>query len=146
MVSKKSAKTVGRPTKFDPKYIDELFEHMERGGSYKSFAGRIRVCFKTLYNWEAFPEWANAKEIGEAMKLYHDEQLLISGAKGEIENFNAASAIFTMKAQHGWTDRIEVKGHVVVESWEQYLLRLKKEQGEAIEVEATPLLGEDHHD
>jgi hypothetical protein len=143
----KSDNPVGKPTKYKEEYCEALINHMAQGFSYKSFAGVIRVHRSIMNDWEErYPEWEEAKDIGRSLSLLFAERLLLSGAQGEIENFSAASAIFNLKAQHAWTDRVEITGHVVHETWEQYLARIKNVQNEAIETTATALIGEDHQD
>jgi hypothetical protein len=147
MANAKTGRSVGQPTKYKPEYCAKLIEHMASGLGYLSFAGVIRVHQSIMYDWEKeHGEWADAKNIGQSCKLLHDEKLLLSGIKGEIEGFSAGAMVFTMKAQHGWKDRLEVSGHVVNESYEQYLARIKGEQSDVIETSGTLLLGEDHQD
>lgn len=61
---------VGRPSEYDPKYCDQLIDHMKQGGNFKSFAGKLRHTEQTLYNWSAaHPEFLESKKIGEGMSL-----------------------------------------------------------------------------
>lgn len=70
----------GQPTAYDPKFCDDLVEHMGKGLSFESFAGKCNVCFKTLYNWAKLnPEFLQAKADGEAKGL---ETLESAGAAG----------------------------------------------------------------
>lgn len=142
----KTGRAVGQPTKYRPEYCEKLIEHMASGLTYNSFAGVVRVARSSIYDWEkVHPEWVEAKEIGQSCKLLHDEQLLLSGIKGEIEGFNAGALIFVFKAHHGWKDRVDISGHVTHESVEQYIAR-KRHEGRSIETTSTPLMGEDHED
>lgn len=69
--------TLGEPTvtvqksrkiKFKPEFCDQLIAHMERGYTYRSFAGLIGVGETTLYKWERDdqPGWKEAKNIAQA--------------------------------------------------------------------------------
>lgn len=60
-----------------------LIEHMSNGYLYESFAGALHICWDTLYHWEQrFPEFVEAKNIGIAEGLRHDEMLLEAGIRG----------------------------------------------------------------
>ncbi len=65
----------GRPSEFKPEYCEQLIDHMAGGLSFESFAGTIRKCAKTLYNWlENHPEFLHAKEVGvEASRLWWEK-------------------------------------------------------------------------
>lgn len=111
----------GQPTKYKVQYCEELIEHMARGYSYTSFAGKIRVDEKTLFNWEKENEaWATAKEIAFSACQYYWEQQGIDGlyakSSEEVDGISgkvtrtqtsAVSApvwIFNMKVRFGWND------------------------------------------
>ena len=95
----------GRPEEYKPEYCELLIQHSEEGFSFESFAGRIGVTPKTIYNWEQkYPEFLQAKTIAKQKMLYADEQVLNAGAKGLIENYHGASQVFKMKAVHKWRD------------------------------------------
>jgi len=102
--------SVGRPTKYDPKFCKKLIEHMKKGFSYRSFAGVIGVCFDTLYEWEkVHKEFSYAKKIGRGKGLHAYESLILKAAKGEIENFNSTAAVWFGKNVYNWRDKSEVK-------------------------------------
>lgn len=99
----------GRPTAYKPEYCEMLLQHCEEGYTFEAFAGRLRVCTQTLYNWEKeHPEFLEAKKAALNVMLYSDQIVLNHGAKGLIENYNAASQIFKMKAVHKWSDKQEI--------------------------------------
>lgn len=119
-MSKKDKHPGGRPSDYDEKYCQMLIDHMERGLSFESFAGKIRKAKQTLYNWiEAHPEFLDAKKIGESCSLLRWEETGIKGLS-EIEHkddegktimkekLNATVWIFNMKNRFGWRDRTEV--------------------------------------
>ena len=77
----------GRPTDYEPEYCKQLMEHMQDGYSYESFAGKVAVSFKTLYNWEkAHPEFLQSKEIGRAMQLMYWEDKVKDSLPAGIAN------------------------------------------------------------
>lgn len=99
----------GRPTAYKPEYCQMLIDHCAEGYSFESFAGRINVCSNTLTNWcKDYPDFFRAKNQAKQKMLFIDEQTLNYGAKGLIENYNAASQIFKMKAVHKWSDKQEI--------------------------------------
>ena len=100
-------------TKYKKEYCEMLLSHMEEGLSFKSFAGVIRASRATLYNWaEKYPEFEEAKEIGDSLSLLWWEKLGVDAAKGNIEGFNSASWIFNMKNRHDWRDRKDVSADI----------------------------------
>lgn len=104
----------GAPTKYRPKYCDMLIAHMSRGsGSYLSFAGKIDVCYDTLYEWEkVHPAFSDAKKRGLAKNLLHWEEVGYEGMKNsggkDQPTFNSTMWIFNMKNRHKWSDNKEV--------------------------------------
>jgi hypothetical protein len=100
---------MGRPPKYKPEYCQLLLDHMESGLSYLSFAGKVRVAFKTLFEWEKdYPEFKEAKEQGMALSLLWDEDLLNRGTNGKVRGYNAASHKWKMTNRYKWSDRTEV--------------------------------------
>lgn len=101
----------GRPTKYDPKYCQELIEHMKEGYSYESFAGRLGVARSTLYEWEKHhPEFSDTKKTAIELSLYHWEKVGKEGMfmGGKDNPFQASIWVFNMKNRFGWADRKEV--------------------------------------
>lgn len=112
------AKT-GRPTKYDPIYCEMLIRHMEGGLSYESFAGSIRVCRTTLYEWEEHhPEFSYAKSVGRELERLFWEKAGIDGLYNETikdgdgmtitKSINSAVWIFNCKNRLGWRDKQDV--------------------------------------
>jgi hypothetical protein len=100
----------GRPTEYEKEYCEMLIEHMANGLSYESFAGKLRVCRDTLYNWEKlFPEFSYSKKVGKEASLLKWEELGLAGVEGKIEKFNAPTYIFTMKNRFDWRDKTETE-------------------------------------
>lgn len=58
---------VGRPSKYDPSYCNQIIEHMRDGASVLSFAAEIGVSRATINVWaEAHPEFLEALNAGKA--------------------------------------------------------------------------------
>lgn len=75
----------GRPSKYFPEYCQYLIEHMSSGYTYESFAGKIGITFKTMYNWEKeYPDFLHAKEHGHACRLLFYDMLLVAKATGAV--------------------------------------------------------------
>lgn len=96
----------GRPTSYDPAFVDEVVPFMGQGYSITAFAGHIGVARQTLYNWmEAHPDFLDAIKRGEAASAVWWENCLRQNAMtGEG---NATAAIFGLKnrATEDWRDR-----------------------------------------
>jgi len=107
----------GRPTKYDPKYCEELIEFMSQGFSYEAFAGHLTVAISTLYEWEgANPDFSEAKKLAFAKNRIFWEAKGVEGLKNEsgpgAVNLNSTVWIFNMKNRFGWRDRTEHSGEV----------------------------------
>lgn len=99
----------GRPTKYDPKYCDEIITFLEEGYSVTAWAGSIRVARSTVYKWaEEHPEFSDALNIAQAVSaLWWEDRLRENAEKGEG---NATAAIFGLKnrAADDWRDKREL--------------------------------------
>ena len=106
----------GQPTAYKPEYCQMLIDHMSEGFSYESFAGKIDVARKTIYNWERdFPEFLHAKEIGfdksrifwENLGVKHilNESESSPGVGSSSRSLNSSVWIFNMKNRFQWRDR-----------------------------------------
>ena len=104
MVDKKKKK-LGRPERYKKEYCEQLIEHMAKGFSYESFAGKLGVCRDTLYEWEKRHQiFFDSKKKGKAQMLLMLEDIGMQGMTGKINGFNASTYIFTMKNKCNWTD------------------------------------------
>jgi len=107
----------GRPTEYKREYCEMLIQHMSKGYSYTSFAGRIGVSFKTLYNWEGvYEEFLQAKRIGEAAELLKWEELTLehvisrseaNGKNRRSTSLNAGVWHSNMRNRFRWRDRVK---------------------------------------
>jgi hypothetical protein len=84
----------GRPTKYDPKYCEEVIEYMGRGFSKTAFAGRIGIARNTLLNWaDENPEFLRAIKIGESSRTGALEEQMLSEDLGP----RVTARIFALK-------------------------------------------------
>ena len=122
---------VGRPTKYDPKYCDELIKffniepHFEtpvvttyKDGTTKeevklipsdlptlaSFASSIGVHRDTIHQWAT-----EHKEFSDTIKEAKEHQERILVTNGLIGLYQGAFAIFTAKNVIGWKDKTEIE-------------------------------------
>lgn len=70
----------GRPTKYHPKYCQQLIDHMSQGLAIESFAAKLNVSIPTVYEWrKVHKEFSNAFEIGKAKSFAVWEKIGMSG-------------------------------------------------------------------
>lgn len=113
----------GRPTLYDPKYCDEVVEHMKEGLSFESFAGKIGVSKQTIYDWkDKNPEFLDAVGRGlEACRLFWEKkgiEHLIYDPKGEQINSQIWSLNIRNRFPKEWSDKqqVEHSGQVGLEN------------------------------
>lgn len=59
----------GRPSKYDPKYCEEVVKVMGTGLSLTAFAGHIGTCRDTINEWRSVhPEFSDACRKGQAKR------------------------------------------------------------------------------
>ena len=101
---------LGRPSKYQPQYGDQLIEHMRQGFSFESFGAIIGSHRDTLYEWAKVHEpFSDAKKraVGEGLLFY--EKVGLAGMTGKLKGFNPAAWIFSMKNRFQWQDRVEIE-------------------------------------
>lgn len=101
---------VGRPSKFQPSYCDQVIEHMTEGASLTSFAAEIGVSRATLNVWmEAHPEFLDAAHTGKAKCAAWWERVARANAKEGTGN--ATITVFGLKnmSPDDWRDKQEVE-------------------------------------
>jgi uncharacterized Zn finger protein len=102
----------GAPTKYDSKFIDEVDRYLEdstkenmKMPKIESFAIRLDVSKKTLYNWgEEHPEFLHALE---KIMMYQGERLIDDGIYGGKE-VNATIVKLLLQNNHGYKERTDV--------------------------------------
>ena len=108
MAAKSGTKKRGAKTKYKPSLCDDLYDHLVAGKSFDSFCGVAGIVSDTAYRWVSkYPEFKEAKELGEkkALELYED--IGYQFATGKNPQGNVTAWIFIMKNRFGWRDKIE---------------------------------------
>lgn len=101
---------VGRPTKYDPAYCQQLVDHMALGASVQSFAAEIDVARSTINEWASVhPEFSEALSRGKAKCAAWWEKVgrnLACTGDG-----NASMVIFGLKnmSDGDWRDKTETE-------------------------------------
>lgn len=104
----KSSNKVGRPPKYKKAFCEMLINHMAKGFSYESFAGKIGTHRSLLYQWEKkHPEFLDAKKKAFDQCLVFWEEMGHAGTVGKLKGFQTAMWIFQMKNRFRWADRHE---------------------------------------
>lgn len=99
----------GRKSDYKIEYCDQLVEHMSRGYSLESFAGKIGIHRSILYDWrDAHPEFKEAMLVGTDKSLLFYESLGIQGMAGKLKGFNASVYALTMANKHKWRQQHDV--------------------------------------
>lgn len=100
--------TPGNHYKYNESFPAKLVDHMKKGLSVDSFASLVGVSRETIYQWlKIFPEFKEAKELGEAHSLLFWEKMGIAGASGNLKGFNSKSWEFNMINRHKWVQKTE---------------------------------------
>lgn len=104
----------GRPTKYKKSFCKLLIDHMAKGMSFESFAGRkeVRVSRSQIYMWrEKHKEFQDAFEIGQSASEYFLESAAFTAAFKPKENpVNTWLFGFILKNRLNWADKVEHKG------------------------------------
>ena len=97
---------VGRPSKYDVKYCQQLIDHMAQGFSFESFGAVINVDESTLFNWiQDYPEFFQSKKEAFTKSRLFWEAIGIDQAKLGVGN--STSFVFNMKNRFPkeWRDK-----------------------------------------
>ncbi len=103
---------VGRPTKYEPRFCDEVVADMAKGYSLTAFAGLIGVNKDTLNEWMAVhPEFSDAVTRAKAARLRNWEEVAIAMRTNGGGPGGATITIFGLKNMGGdeWCDRQQVE-------------------------------------
>lgn len=101
----------GRPTEYDPKFVDEVDNYLETTGkeqmelpTVEGFAIYLGVTKKTLYNWsKEHDEFLHALET---ILTYQGKQLINDGIYGGKE-VNATIVKLLLQNNHGMKERVD---------------------------------------
>jgi rubrerythrin len=93
----------GSPT-YRPEFVGQIREMFADGSTVTQVAAeKLKISRRTYYEWkEKYPDFAAEADRGEDLALAYHERKLDDGAHGQIQNFQSAAKIFTMKAR--WRD------------------------------------------
>jgi hypothetical protein len=110
---------IGRPTKYDPKYIDLVISLMELGWSKTRVAAYFRVHKDTLYEWiKQHPDFSDAVRVGETLSEAWWEEQGVAALTSKEYNTNMFK--WLTSNIHGWTDKqsqdINMKGELNIGS------------------------------
>lgn len=97
---------VGRPTKYQPQYCEQVVAHMREGASLTSFAAEVGVARSTINEWMANnTEFSESVKIGKAACAAWWERLGRNNAM--TGDGNATLVIFGLKNMgiEDWRDR-----------------------------------------
>jgi hypothetical protein len=100
-------------SKYQPEFPRLLVEHMEQGGSFEAFAGRVGCARSTVYAWlERHAEFAEAYEIGKAACLAWWEEVLRRQAAHGTGNATALLFALMNRFPDLWKDKrnVEITG------------------------------------
>lgn len=97
---------LGRPTKYEPRFCEELIEFARQpGGTFHAFAAELLVARETLYLWaKTHPDFMHAKKVAADIQERVMYEIGLKGMQGKISFFSSPAWIFSMKARHGWTE------------------------------------------
>ena len=100
---------IGRPTKYEPRFCEEVESLMRLGYSKTAAAGAIGVDRDTFLNWaKEHPDFFGAVKRGEAARTHKLETDLLLAPDGP----NVTSRIFALKnaAPEEWKDKQTLEG------------------------------------
>lgn len=129
----------GQPSKFEDKYCAMIIHHMSEGFSYETFASRVGVSRKTIYNWEdQFGNWKAAKKVAFDCRKMKWEGIIANAATGKSKG-NAAAIIFALKNYYpeDYKDKREIEhnvaGQILVDTGVPDAISLEDKSGDIIE-------------
>lgn len=110
---------VGRPTKYDPKWmLDKVIEVGRRGGTHAEMAIELGIARETFYTWrDTHEDFLDAIKIADAASQVWWERAARNGAVGLINGWNPTTYIFHMKNRfrHDYKDKPEVEVNIPVQ-------------------------------
>ena len=99
----------GRPTKYDPAFVDRVVPFLAQGYSCSALAGHLGVCYDTIWEWaKQYPDFSDAIKRGkQASAEWWENALRRNVLTGEG---NATAAIFGVKnrCRQEWSDMRQV--------------------------------------
>lgn len=97
---------MGRPSKYEPRFCDEVVQHMADGASLTSFAAEINVARSTINEWmDAHPEFSEACARAKAKSAaWWERTNRVLAATGE-GNAGACRLGLLNMASDDWRDK-----------------------------------------
>jgi transposase-like protein len=108
----KTTKKVGCPTKYDPKFCEDVIEQMAKGYSKEAVAGYLGISKDTLYRWiKEHKEFSDAVHIGETKSQFLWESKAVDYSVHTKDGKRLDSRIYSlqMKNRFNWTDKKEIE-------------------------------------
>lgn len=117
---------VGRPSKYDLAYCEQIVAHMAEGASATSFAAEIDVARSTLNKWaDEHPEFSEALSRAKAKCAAWWEK--VGRASAQDGTGNATMIVFGLKnmSRDDWQDKFETQhsGEFTVSTIERKVVR-----------------------
>lgn len=94
----------GRPSEYNPTYVNELISLMSEGLSLTAAAAELGFVKQTVYNWaEKNPELLDAIKLGHGKRTNFLERRMLKATEGPV----VTSSIFALKnaAPDEWRDK-----------------------------------------
>lgn len=117
---------MGRPTKYEARFCDEVREFLKDGYSVAAFAGHIGVSYSTVKLWaQEHDEFSAAVKDGQAAAVLWWEQRARAVAMGEEGNPTAVIFGLKNRAPEEWRDKVETEhsGSVAITKIEREIVR-----------------------
>ena len=107
----KASNPKGRPSKYEPRFCDEVEDFMRQGFSLGAFAGEIGVARSTINEWiESHPDFSEAVSRAKGRRLLHWERAALNVAQKGGGPGTATIIVFGLKnmdADGDWRDKQE---------------------------------------
>lgn len=115
-----TGRPIGRPSKFQQVYCNEVIETMATGLSLTAFAGEIGVARSTINEWiDNYPEFSEAVRVAKAKRTLALERGMLTAENGPA----VTARMFALKNAdpEEWRDKRELQhsGEVAVTTKEQ---------------------------
>jgi transposase-like protein len=98
---------VGRPTKYDPAFCQQIIDEMAKGFSLDAASVRIGVNASSLYAWQKeHPDFSKAIEEGRRKAIQWWEERALNVAEGKPGNQQMISLALRNRSRsaNGWVD------------------------------------------
>lgn len=108
-------KKIGRPTKYDPSYVQKVQQVCLLGGTDEQIADYFGVCVNTVLNWQKeYPEFLQAIKLS---KIQADVEVADSlYAKARAGDTTAQIFWLKNRQKQTWRDRQDVEGKFSIQA------------------------------